>query len=146
MLGLSMKEKLFKAIIRLCEEKLPLFERDMRGLVARAEGLSEEQTQQEYNAAVLHYTSSITEALQQGLGSNIGIRIGMAMLSPHITGLPEEYDTDFDASPFVGKYFAIYFYATTGKQISLSDYGKYIRPINQHQVSLINTIFEKLSN
>lgn len=146
MLGLSMKEKLYKAIMRLCEEKLPLFERDMRGLVARAEGLSEEQTQQEYNSAVLRYTASITETLQKGLGSNIGIRVGMAMMSPHITGLPEEYDSDFDASPFVGKYFAIYYFAATGKQISMSDYGKYIRPINQHQVSLINRVFEKLSN
>lgn len=145
MLGLSMKEKLYKAMMRLCEEKLPLFERDMRKLVSRADGLTEEQTQHEYNAAVLRYTSSVTETLHQGLGSNIGFRVGMAMMSPHITGLPEEYDTDFDSSPFVGKYFAIYYYATTGKQISLSDYGKYIRPINQHQVALINTVFEKLS-
>ena len=145
MLGLSMKEKLYKAIIRLCEEKLPLFERDMRGLVARAEGLSEEQTQQEYTAAVLRYTSSITEALHQGLGPDVGLRVGTAMMRPHITGLPEEYDDDFDASPFVGKYFAVYYYAATGKQISLSDYGKYIRPINQVQVSLINGVFEKLS-
>ena len=146
MLGLSMKEKLYKALIRLCEEKLPLFEREMRGLVARAEGLSEEQTQQEYTAAVLRYTSSITEALHQGLGPDVGLRVGMAMMRPHITGLPEEYDADFDASPFVGKYFAVYYYAATGKQISLSDYGKYIRPINQYQVSLINAVFEKLSN
>ena len=146
MFGLSMKEKLYKAMMRQCEDKLPGFESDMRELVSRAEGMTEEQTQQEYNTAVLRYTSSVTEALHKGLGSNIGFRVGMAMMSPHITGLPEEYDSDFDASPFVGKYFAIYYYAATGKQISLSDYGKYIRQINQHQVSLINTVFEKLSN
>lgn len=146
MFGLSMKEKLYKAMIRLCEEKLPQFESDMRELVSSAEGMNEEQTEREYTVAVLRYSSAVTEALHQGLGGNIGFMVGMAMMNPHITGLPEEYDADFDASPFVGKYFAIYYYAATGKQISFGDYGKYIRPINQYQASLINRVFEKLSN
>lgn len=146
MFGLSIKEKLYKAMLRLCEEKLPEFESDMRKLISRAEGMSEKQTEREYNAIVLRYSSAVTQSLHQSLGSTVGLRVGMAMMNPHITGLPEEYDTDFDASPFVGKFFAIYYYAATGKQISYSDYGKYIRPINQYQTSLINRVFEKLSN
>ena len=145
MFGLSMKERLYKAFMNLCETKLPVFRKEMRDLVLRAENMSEEEAGQAYAAILQHYTSAITEEIHRGLPPAAGFRVGAAMMRPSITGLPEEYDDEFDNSLYAGKYFAIYYYAMTGKQIDFGDYGKYMRPINQRQVELMNGVLQELS-
>ena len=144
MFGLSMKEKLYKAFVNLCAEKLPVFEKEMRDLLLHAEGMGEEEAVLAYAAALHHYSNAISETIHQGLGPNETFRFSMAVMRPSSTGLPDDYDSEFGNSPFAGKFFAIYYYAITGKQIELSDYGKYIRPINKRQIDLVNGVLQKL--
>ncbi len=145
MFGLSIKEKLFKALAVQCAEKLPIFEADMRELVRRGEDMSEDAAAQAYAAAMQRYTDAVAETVLQGLPQSIRLRASLALLQPTITGLPEEYGRDFDFSPYAGKHFAICYYAVTGNRIQLSDYGRYMRPIDQHQAELVNGVLRKLS-
>ena len=145
MFGLSIKEKLFKTFVRLCEEKLPILEDDLHDLVKQTEKMSEQEAQREYTAALNRYNSAITETIHQALPYNARFRVGAAVMNPTITGLPREFDEEFDSMPFVGKFFPVYYYASTGSRISASDYGKYVRPIDQYQAELVNGLLEKLS-
>ncbi len=88
MFGLSIKEKHKKEFMRLCEEKLKDFEKEIRSVIRRAESMRWQEAEEAYATALQHYTSAITEEIHMGLPLNAGLRYGTAMLQPSISGLP----------------------------------------------------------
>ena len=146
MFGLSLKEKLFNGMKRLCNEKLPIFEADMRDFLKVASSMDENKAKKEYLSLVGRYSDAISGELANGFGSTAALKAGLAFQSPKIAGLPDEINMDFllDTGPLVGYYFAFYYYGITGNKIAQNDYAKYIRPLNQYQTDLINTVLNKL--
>lgn len=105
----------------------------------------DENAQKEYITLIGNYSDAISGALADGFDRSVMARVGLATMSPSKTGLPAEMNMEaiLSTGPLVGYYFAFYYYGITGKQISLNDYGKYIRPLNQYQTSLINGVLDK---
>ncbi len=138
MLGLSIKEKLYKAIRQQTLEKMPVFEREFSDFLRKVDFMSEEQMNKAYFNCVQGYSNAVSEVLASGFDGVVTTRLSFALMSPSVAGLPD------DTGPFVGNYFAYYYYAIMGREISPEDYGKYIRPLNQYQVSLINGVIDKI--
>lgn len=139
MFGLSMKERLYKAIRTQCDETIPEIDADLRAFARKAVSMADADFEKEYCRIIGMHSNAVSAVLAQTLGSGAGSKAGLAMQSPQVTGLPEEFDLDYllDSGPKVGYYFAFYYYAVTGNQISLDDYGKYIRPLNKYQLDLL---------
>ena len=145
MFGLSIKEKLYKAIMRLTEEKLPVFEQKFAYLIENRSTMSDDAANDFYISCIGSYSDAVSGVLADTMGRTAAIKAGLAFQSPTIAGLPEELDMEhlLSTGPLVGYYFALYYYGITGKKISLDDYGKFIRPLNQYQVNLINSVISK---
>ena len=141
MFGFSIKERLYKAIHTQTDETISDIDTDLRAFAHKANSMTSEALEKEYTRMIGMHSNAVSAALAQTLGSTVAFKAGMAIQSPHITGLPEEFDLDYllDSGPKVGFYFAFYYYAVTGNQINLDDYGKYIRPLNKYQLDLLTS-------
>ena len=147
MFGLSMKERLYKAIRTQTDATISDIDADLRAFARNANSMTSEELEKEYTRIIGMHSNAVSATLAQTLGSAAAFKAGMAIQSPQITGLPEEFDLDYllDSGPKVGFYFAFYYYALTGRQIDLNDYGLYIRPLNKYQLDLLTTYLGRYS-
>ncbi len=148
MFGLSKKETLYNAIRTISESKLQDVKQDLRIFYNSVYSMSEEQREKEYCRIIGMHSNAVSATVGEKMGRNLMTKVGFAIQSPQITGLPEEFDLDYllNSGPKVGFYFAFYYYALTGKQITLDDYGKYIRPLNKHQLDMLTGYLKTLES
>ncbi len=148
MFGLSIQEKLYKMIWKLTDEKLPYFEKELKALLNDSETMNSDYADEAYKGVIGRYSDEISGVLAERFGRTAAMKAGLALQCPKIAGFPEEMDMDaiLDTGPLIGNYYALYYYGITGNKIALSDYGKYIRPLNQHQVQLMDSVLQKLSH
>ncbi len=146
MFGLSIQEKLYKLIWKLCDEKLPFYEKELTRIVNDKDIMNSEDADEAYKAVICNYSDEISSVLAEKFGGTAAMKAGLALQCPKIAGFPEEMDADhiLDTGPLIGYYWGLWYYGLTGNKIALSDYGKYIRPLNKHQVELMDTILVKL--
>ena len=145
MFGLSVKEKLYRAIKTQTLEKLPSFEASFVNYISKSEKMDKEQKGEAFMSCVIEYTDNVSSVLASGLAKSITQKAMLAAQMPQMTGLPKEITMDYilSTSPFVGYYFAFYYYGITGKQISPDDNDKYITPLNHYQTDLISSVVDK---
>lgn len=148
MFGLSKKEVLVKAIKNACNNELQVYK---TGAIKLASMQSSDEDIDKMVAAIRReYLNSVFDAIWASFRASsptIETKMRLAMMSPSITGLPEEFDIEyFDCNGIsAGCTFAIAYYALTGKSISNKEY-KTCSMLNHYQNDLMQNVLVDLAN
>lgn len=153
MFGLSRRELLIRTVKNACVSALPTYEERIKGFIAKTETDSEmtdEEAEKIANECRHVYLSNTYEIIRVELAEKRPLllqKIGFAMISPSIIGLPEEIDTDYllKNGMSAGVVYAFLYYAMTNKCIKTAKDFRSISMLNHYQTQLMNDVLQKFN-
>jgi hypothetical protein len=152
MFGLSKHEILINAIKNTCVNELPKYEAAIKTLIEKSNNpeIPQEKVSKSARYARCDYLNAVSDAIWNSFAvssPSIHARYRLAMMSPRMTGLPEEFDLDYlcDNGISAGIVFALSYFAITNKTVSNTKMFKIMSMLNHYQTDLMNDILKKYS-
>jgi hypothetical protein len=148
MFGLSKREILVKMVRNCVESQLPKYRVGTEEVFSKytIEELNDDsnnsQLEGEMSQVRIEYLQSVFNAVKNAVeaGSiNIAMRLDFALMTPRISGLPDEIDIGYFARNGIsaGDVYALLFYAMMNKPITRKDY-QICSELSHYQVGLMN--------
>ena len=151
MFGLSTKEVLISAIKNACVNSLPQYRSEMASLLKKSEDDDSSKIDNEINAISVNYLDAVCDSISQSYRTSspkIFARFQLAISSPDMTGLPEEYDLDYfcDKGVPAGCVFGIAYFAITNKTVDSTKMFRIMSMLNHFQSDLMMQCLKELDS
>lgn len=150
MFGLSKQEIIIKVIKNACTAKIDSYR---SGIKMIAEFLSmpdarddipQEKISKLAETTRINYLNAVCDAVWESLSvssPNLSDRFHIALLSPRIAGLPDEFTTEYLSAHGIsaGVVFGLMYFAVTGKSVEIKHF-KTMSMLNHYQNDLMNEV------
>ena len=147
--GLSTRETLVRAIENACRNEICVYKNCVKDGLAHYSEWSDEEISRHALLARREYVNAVFDAIMASFRISspiIDARIKLVICDPHVTGVPDEIDTDYlaDNGFSAGITYAIFYFAVTNKKIKPSKDFKIISALNHYQAKLMNDVLNEL--
>ena len=151
MFGFSKEEVLAKAIKNACSNKLNTYEHEIQQILRRYQmrpKMSESELSHLTLQARRNYLNAVCDSIWSSFSvsnPNTHARFKLALMSPQMTGLPEEINVDYLNTNGIsaGVVFALAFFALTNKQINSPKLFRTMSILSHYQNDLMESVLTK---
>ena len=154
MLGLSAPESLVRAVKNSCNNEIGTYKQGVQEFLdalKQNEDMVDEEKDKYIIAARKDYINAVCDSMFSSFrisSPNIDERLRLAISSPQITGLPDEFSIEYmdDYGISAGAVFAFCYYAVTNKKVTTKKTIRTMSMLNHYQNELMNSVLAEFDN